>query len=105
MAVALSTAKALSAVRLNLPKDLTKENSRKGVLKVCCRPQSSSSIFVAFTHFSYRLCALFDISYVSRKKFLKDFILIYFITTAITHVVMSKNNFNKINSFGFVVAV
>lgn len=34
VAVALSAVKGLSAVRLNLPKDLTKENSRKGVLKV-----------------------------------------------------------------------
>ena len=34
VAVALGSVRAISAVRLNLPKDLSKESSRKGVLKV-----------------------------------------------------------------------
>ena len=34
VAVALGSVRAFSAVRLNLPKDLSKETSRKGVLKV-----------------------------------------------------------------------
>ena len=54
VAVALGSVRAFSAVRLNLPKDLSKETSRKGVLKV----SETHSVFLLFKIMQYVIAML-----------------------------------------------